>query len=229
MNRVEVILLTKGVDLTLYKDKQVQKSFEIQNFDLKQSYRYLAFTYVFDKGDKLLIGLLIFDNLKKSILESYIGDWENTAYPYISGCLSLRYKDKILIALKNLKMSYDVLIIFPGAGIQHPRYFGLASDIGLTLNQSTIGLTKSPLIGTTAERLYQKIDTVEIFDVFFENKIIAKFLKHEKNIRGVFVSIGNYISIETATKLIAENLKYRLPEPLRFLKRLILKKEFCKS
>ncbi len=60
MNWVEVIILIKDVDLTLYKDKQVQKSFEIQSFDLKQSYRYLAFTYVFDKGDKLLIGFLIF-------------------------------------------------------------------------------------------------------------------------------------------------------------------------
>jgi len=228
-NLVEVSLLIKDVDLTLYKEKQVGNSFEIQKFDLKQSYRYLTFTYVFDRGNKLIIGLLVLDNLEKSILETYVGDWQNTPYPYISGFLSLRYKEKILFALKNLKSLYDALIIFPGAGIQHPRYFGLASDLGLTLNTSTIGLTKSPLIGTTSERLYQKIGPIEIFDVYFKKKVIAKFLKHEKNIQGVFVSIGNHICIDTATKLIVENLKYRLPEPLRYLKGLILKKASVNS
>ena len=224
-----MILLIKDIEINRYKDKQIQNSFQIHKLDLKQSYRYLAFIYVYDKIDKLINGILVLDNLNKKILETSLGEWQIPPYPYVPGLLSLRYKDNILNALKQIQTPFDILIIFPGAGIQHPRYFGLASDIGLTLNQSTIGLTKSPLIGTKSEQIIQKIDSIEIFDVYFEDDLVAKFLKHEKNVNGIYVSIGNHISIDTATKLIAENLKYRLPEPLRFLKRSIIEKVSCNS
>jgi deoxyribonuclease V len=68
--------------------------------------------------------------------------------PYIAGLLFFREGPAAIVALKKLRAKPDALIV-QGCGINHPRFAGFASHLGVVLNASTIGVFKTTLSGNT--------------------------------------------------------------------------------
>ncbi len=68
-------------------------------------------------------------------------------FPYIPGLLSFREAPAILNAFHALKTKPDLLVI-DGGGVNHPRFAGLATHVGVSLDVATIGVTKDLLCGT---------------------------------------------------------------------------------
>src|SRR3954465_2186800 len=60
-----------------------------------------------------------------------------SAFPYIPGLLAFREIPAVLEALARLKVAPDVLLC-DGYGVAHPRRFGLASHLGVILDQPAI-------------------------------------------------------------------------------------------
>lgn len=132
--------------------------------------------------------------------------------PYIPGLLSFREAPVILDAFEKLTSTPD-LIMVDGQGIAHPRRFGLASHLGLLLDVRTIGCAKSRLCGEHGKVGPERGDRVELVD---GSETIGVVLRTRTNVKPLYISIGNMISLESAVKWVLNcGRGYRLPEPTR--------------
>lgn len=139
-----------------------------------------------------------------------------TEFPYISGLFMLREADPILTTLRQLKSSFDLLLV-NGHGILHPRRMGLASLIGLLVDRPTIGIAKRLLCGSEATDNY-----ISIGQDICGKRIISSD-------KSLYVSVGHKISLNTSVSFVHELIKEKgkLPEPLRTAD--ILSKKFRAS
>jgi deoxyribonuclease V len=131
--------------------------------------------------------------------------------PYIPGFLFFREGPALMAAVEKLHIQPDALIIH-GCGINHPRFAGLASHVGVILKLPTVGVSKRPLCGDFAEPRRPGSFTA----LTFEGKLLGFVLKTGINTKPIFISPGNRISLFGALCLVWRCTgQYRLPEPLR--------------
>jgi deoxyribonuclease V len=134
------------------------------------------------------------------------------AFPYIPGLLSFREAPACIGAAGKLRNKPDVFII-DGQGIAHPRRLGLAAHLGIIFNQPTIGCAKSRLIGNFKYPGIKKGAYTFLKD---KGQTIGAVLRTRTNVKPVFISVGNKLSLEDAIQTILDSTtKYRLPEPTR--------------
>ena len=132
-------------------------------------------------------------------------------FPYIPGLLSFREAPAIITAFRALKIKPDLLVI-DGGGINHPRFAGLATHVGVILDVATIGVTKNILCGT-GELPDEEGDACIIK---YKGKEIAYYLKSRKGSRPIIVAPGHKVSLATSLMLIKNCIrKHKLPEPTR--------------
>lgn len=126
-------------------------------------------------------------------------------YPYVPGLLFLRESEPILAVLKKLNAGYDALMV-DGHGLLHPRRFGIACYIGVKIDKPTVGVGKSLLCGSMAEREGSQA-------VLLDGEIVGAVLKTKS--KPIYVSVGHKVSLQTAVKLVKDVIRQRIPEPLR--------------
>ena len=124
-------------------------------------------------------------------------------FPYISGFLGFREADAMISILKKLKTNFDVLMV-NGHGIMHPRGFGLASHVGVLMDQPTLGVAKR-LIGIN----YKYRESNSLKTIEFMNKPVGACDKQK------CISIGHKISLETAISIAVKTSMFKMPEPVR--------------
>lgn len=121
--------------------------------------------------------------------------------PYMPGFLAFRELPLILKTVELLETSPDVFI-FDGNGYLHPRHMGIATHASFYLNKPTIGIAK------TYFRVDKKTDYSEpeneagsYTDIVIDGEIYGRALRTHKDVKPVFISIGNFVSIDTACSL----------------------------
>ena len=140
-----------------------------------------------------------------------------TTFPYIPGFLSFREIPAIIAALKQLKITPD-LILCDGQGLAHPRRFGMASHLGVLIDVPTIGVAKSLLIGKYEEVPSAKGSWTPLID---RGETIGVVLRSRSHIKPIYISVGHRISLATAIDYVMGCItKYRLPETTRWADRL---------
>ena len=139
-------------------------------------------------------------------------------FSYIPGLLSFREGPVLLECFGKIKSSPDV-ILFDGQGLMHPRRMGIAAHLGILLDKPTVGCAKSYLYGEFRLPANSKGAFEYVRD---KNKeIIGACLRTRTDVKPVFVSIGNKISLSKAIDIILQCVtRYRIPEPLRYAHRL---------
>jgi deoxyribonuclease V len=131
--------------------------------------------------------------------------------PYVAGLLFFREGPAAIAALKKLRMRPDVVIVH-GCGINHPRFVGLASHIGVALNISTIGVSKTTLCGEYVE----PDQTCRCVPLKFKGRQLGFVLKTVMGAKPIFISPGHRVSLPDALEVVQRSmLSQRLPEPLR--------------
>lgn len=163
------------------------------------------------KGD-IGIGVMVtidannFEIVEKVVSKSKI------SFPYIPGFLAFREVPVIIDTFNLAKISPDIVIV-DGQGIAHPRRAGIATHLGIIIQKPTIGCAKSLLYGQ-----YVDIPNIEGYEgdiVDPETKeVIGKVVRTKVSSKPVFVSVGNYITLEQSVKIIkklAKVGKCRLP------------------
>lgn len=133
-------------------------------------------------------------------------------FPYVPGLLAFREAPPLLQIFPRLKNKPD-LIFVDGHGIAHPRRFGLACHIGLSLDRPTIGCAKSRLFGKEAPPGRKRGCTAPLLAGKTQ---IGKVLRTRENVKPVYISAGHKIDLRSAVRLaLLCTGKYRIPEPTR--------------
>lgn len=136
-------------------------------------------------------------------------------FPYVPGLLTFREGPAVLAAIKKLQYKPDVFL-FDGQGIAHPRKMGIATHLGIILNKPSIGCAKSRLYGNGIRPDIHKGKYTYLFDKFDTTEIIGAIVRTKTNIRPIYVSQGNKISLQQAIDIVLTCApKYRIPEPIR--------------
>ena len=121
--------------------------------------------------------------------------------PYMPGFLSFRELPLIMETVKFLVNKPDIYM-FDGNGYLHPRHMGIATYASFFLNTPTIGVAK------TYFRADKKTDYTEpdsqsgsFTDIVIDGEVYGRVLRTHSGVKPVFVSVGNYISLDTACKI----------------------------
>jgi deoxyribonuclease V len=134
------------------------------------------------------------------------------SFPYIPGYLSFREGEAIIRAHRLLKAKPD-LILVDGQGIAHPRGIGIASHIGVLLDQPTIGCAKSRLVGEFEE---PDLKRGAYSPLLFQEKIVGMVVRTRDNVRPLFISPGHRIDLKNSVEIVLRTTRgFRIPEPLR--------------
>ena len=133
-------------------------------------------------------------------------------FPYVPGYLAFREVPALLQAWELLPQKPDVLIA-DGHGIAHPRRMGIATHFGVLTGQPTIGCAKKKLFGKYELPADERGAFTYLYD---KNEAIGAVLRTRPNVKPVFISPGNGLSIEDSLGIIKQCMgKYRIPEPTR--------------
>jgi deoxyribonuclease V len=115
---------------------------------------------------------------------------------YMPGFLAFRELPLFLKAWSKLNIDPD-LVFFDGNGILHPRRMGIATHASFYINKPTIGNSKTHFIGEYKEPKLEKGAYEYIYD---NNEVIGAIVRTRENIKPIYVSIGNFITLEEAIK-----------------------------
>ncbi|MFW9778025.1 MAG: endonuclease V [Candidatus Heimdallarchaeota archaeon] len=176
----------------------------------------------FEKNDRILAGGILYDLQNHLYSTVYTSPITETRYPYIPSLLSIRNKKPLIEVIKHFKEKFDIILI-EGAGIQHPRFFGLACEIGVDLDVPTFGVTKNSLCGKTVCGQTETTDIKvtskhEICPVRYLNREVAYFVRKRGFVKGIYVSIGHLVSMSSILAITLSLLTHRIPEPIRLIK-----------
>jgi deoxyribonuclease V len=133
-------------------------------------------------------------------------------FPYVPGLLAFREGPSVLGALEKLTVWPD-LCIFDAHGLAHPRRLGLASHMGVILDQPSIGCAKSRLLGVHDEPGNAVGEWVPLRDA---GQTIGAVLRSRAGVKPLYVSIGHRVDLSTSIDFVLRCTSgYRLPETTR--------------
>lgn len=136
--------------------------------------------------------------------------------PYIAGYLSFRELPLICKTYKLLREKPDIAM-FDGNGILHPRNMGIATHASFQMDIPTIGVAKSYLKVDGVDFTMPKDEVGCFSDIVIKNKISGRALRTCRGVKPIFISCGNWIDLEAATKIVLSLVgdESRLPAPTR--------------
>ena len=136
--------------------------------------------------------------------------------PYVPGYLSFRELPLILKTYGSLEAKPDV-VMFDGNGYLHYRNMGIATHASFYLDRPTIGVAKSYLKINGVDYTMPDDDAGAFTDIVVDGEVLGRALRVHKGVKPVFVSCGNWVDLDTATKMTLEmtDNESRLPIPVR--------------
>jgi len=167
------------------------------------------------------VACAVFWNLRENKIIETSTAHANVNFPYKAGYLGFRESKLISLAIKSASLKPE-LIICDGHGINHPRRFGEAVQIGLALQIPSIGIAKNPYFGYSEwKSIKKKKGLKEPIWEFKPNKaremneLLGYSICLVDGKSPVFISIGYRITLETALNIaLRTSIKNRQTEPL---------------
>ncbi len=160
-------------------------------------------------NNTVIAAIVVCDD-KLKIIEKQVVAVE-TDFPYMPGLLYYREGRAIKEAFAKLKNKPDVLLV-DGNGVLHPLRCGLASHLGVELDQPTIGVAKTRLLG----------EEDEAGNIRVGKDIIGAEFKAKEHAKPIYISVGHKVSLEKAVEIVQKTTQtpHKLPEPLHLAHRL---------
>ena len=157
----------------------------IDNGYVKHEAGYVAYT-----------ATVVFSFPELEPVESVVGE-APVSFPYVPGFLTFREGPAILDALARLTTEPDVLL-FDGQGYAHPRRIGLATHMGVVLDQPSIGCAKSRLVGKYDEPSEQPGSVAQLID---RGEVVGAAVRTKAGHDPLFVSPGHKIDVDRAVRI----------------------------
>jgi deoxyribonuclease V len=159
---------------------------------------------IFLDSDKVYCGIVVCNYKDMHVIEEQSAE-KDCKIRYIPGFRAQREIDVLVEAYHKLKQKPDVLLI-NASGTLHPRRCGLASHLGILLDQATIGVTKSMLCGKLINGT-----------VVLDNETVGKEVFVDEKAKPIYVSVGHKVSLDKSVEIVKNCMRkeHSLPEPLR--------------
>ncbi|MBU5483966.1 endonuclease V [Clostridium sp. MSJ-11] len=159
--------------------------------------------------------IVVIDYNTKKVIEK-IYSYGKVNEPYIPGCLAFRELPLIIKAVEKLKIEPDIFI-FDGNGYLHFNHMGIATHASFFLNKPTIGVAKSYLKIKETDFEMPEDEMGSYKDIAIDNEVYGRVLRSRSNTKPIFISCGNYIDLDTSTRIIMNllNEESRIPIPVR--------------
>ena len=175
---------------------------------LPERIRYVAGVDVAYSAKFSVGAIAVLDYASLALVESTTAK-VRTLFPYIPTLLSFREIPPSIASVRKLRLQPDVFLV-DGQGIMHPYRLGFASHLGVVFNVPTIGVAKTPLIGTI-----QPSGKTNVAFIIDKGETIGATLSTKKGEKHLYVSVGHMVSLERAIEIVKHCLSdSRLPEPL---------------
>jgi deoxyribonuclease V len=121
--------------------------------------------------------------------------------PYIPGFLAFRELPLVIKTAELLETKPDIYV-FDGNGYLHPRHMGIATHASFYLDKPTFGVAKSYFrVDKQTDYVEPENEAGSFTDIVIDGEVYGRALRTHKDVRPVFVSVGNNISLETACHL----------------------------
>jgi len=121
--------------------------------------------------------------------------------PYIPGFLAFRELPLVLKTVELLDSKPD-LFVFDGNGYLHPRHMGIATHASFYLDKPTFGVAKSYYrVDHQTDYDEPENEAGSFTDIVIDGEVYGRVLRTHRDVRPIFVSAGNHISLETACRL----------------------------
>lgn len=120
--------------------------------------------------------------------------------PYMPGFLAFRELPLILKTAEKLESKPDIYM-FDGNGYLHPRHMGIATHASFYLNTATMGVAKTYFRVNNTDYTEPDSSAGSFTDIVINNEVYGRVLRTHDNVKPVFLSAGNNISLDTATIL----------------------------
>jgi deoxyribonuclease V len=147
-------------------------------------------------GDKAVCVIVTMEIESLEILEE-VSAVADVGLPYIPGYLAFRELPPFLKAWQKGTIEPDV-VFFDGQGQLHPRRMGLATHASFFIGKPTVGIAKSRLCGSYEE---PAMEAGSLSRVYEGEEVIGAVVRSRANVRPIFVSAGNFITLKEAVAL----------------------------
>ncbi len=132
-------------------------------------------------------------------------------FPYIPTFLAFREMPAIEAVLDDIDLGRALLFV-DGQGTLHPRGFGIACHVGVSLGMPAVGVAKRLLCGTYDKAaLRRRGHAAALIEGEQRGWAITKDAKVK---RAVFASPGHMVSVDDALSLVLGSMGRRQPRPL---------------
>ncbi|KAB2341791.1 deoxyribonuclease V [Actinomadura rudentiformis] len=170
-----------------------------------------------DDGGRLAAAVVVLDGVTLETVEEAVVTGV-AAFPYVPGLFAFRELPTLLVVLRRLDTTPDLLVC-DGAGLAHPRRFGLACHLGVLTGLPTMGVAKTRLFGKHDEPGSRRGATADLLDDGGE--VVGRVLRTQDGVKPVYVSVGHRIDLDTACRhTLTLSPEFRLPETTRRADRL---------
>ncbi|ONH59868.1 endonuclease V [Frankia sp. CcI49] len=175
-----------------------------------------GFDVAYDTDTDLLAGAVVVLAAPRWELIASATAAGRVTFPYVPGLLSFRELPPLLEAweavLPQLAAPPDLLVC-DGHGIAHPRRFGLACHLGVTVGLPTIGVAKTPFVGEHSAPGPRRGERAPII---LDGEAVGAALRTQDGVREVYLSVGHRTNLDSACRWVLDLCpRYRLPETTR--------------
>jgi len=163
--------------------------------------------------DKVICGIVVCNYKNMQAIEHALAEKE-CKIRYLPGFRAQSELGIMIEAFNKLKQKPDVLLI-NASGTLHPRKCGLASHLGVVLDQPVVGVTKNLLCGKNKDSY-----------IILDNDVVGRAILIKEKAKPLFVSVGHKVSLDKSVEIIKNCMRqeHKLPEPI-ILAQGIIKKE----
>lgn len=162
-----------------------------------------------DEEDRAYAACVLLDYQSLEEIDSKVEGVE-IDFPYIPTYLAFRELEPMLRVVNEVKA--DVYMI-DSQGLAHPRRAGLASHLGVIIDEPTVGVAKSRLCGEAEEPAPERGSYTFLKD---DGEKIGAVVRTRTKVNPVYTSIGHKVSLEKAIEITVETSpRYKTPEPIR--------------
>lgn len=186
-----------------------------------------------DINDKTIgfCSVVVIDNKTKEIIEK-VSLSEEIKFKYIPNFLSFRELPITLKTIKKLRVNPD-LYMFDGNGYLHKNHMGIATHASIYLKKPTIGVAKSYLKINETDFINPENNVNSFSDIIINNETYGRALRTKENVKPIFISCGNYITLDSCMKIVLDNInnesRIAIPTRLADIETHILRKQFLEN